>query len=84
MPQWKTSTKITDLNDEYDNGFITIHELGKKMRERFSLNPYYQSSEKFQNIVNSFGNVYSVVEYDTVLYHLYNFADAGNRIWIES
>ncbi len=84
MPQWKTSTKITDLNEEYDNGFITIHELGQKMKERFMQNPYYSSSNKFKAIVDDFEDVYHVDEYDTVLYHLYNFADAGNRIWIES
>lgn len=81
MANWKSRVNIADLSTQYRNGEITPNALGKAVAERLKKNRF---SEDLAHVIEEFENAQDIEDYDCALEQLYDFADAGHRIWIES
>lgn len=81
MADWKTTLRIGDLHEAHQGGEMTIRDVAKQVADRLEKNRY---SESLTSLISRLKKVRSVKAYDSCLEALYNFADAGHRIWVDS
>ncbi len=76
MANWKYKLELKDLWEAFDEGKLTIQELGKKVAERIEKLPCYKKYEnELRTIVMDFEIVKDVKEFDYILRELYDWAD---------
>lgn len=84
MANWRTKIRLTDLHELNKAKKIEPTELGKEVAKRLKATKYAKD-EVFEQIINLFENeVFDIEDYDNALCELYDFADEGHRIWIET
>jgi len=81
MADWKTTVRIGDLHAARKRGEMTIREVGEKVAARLERNRY---AGDLKRVISRLRRIRSVEAYDACLEKLYNFADVGHRIWIDS
>lgn len=88
MANWKSKLNISDLHSKWEKSEISTAEVAKEVAIRLKANKFANLQE-LQNIIDDLENLGEdseahVDDYDYCLEQLYNFGDAGHRIWIET
>lgn len=83
MANWKTTVKIGDLHNSFEDGNLTIKEVGKEVADRLKRNNYADDCD-LQDIIELLETEdYDVEGYDYILRMLYDYGDLYHRIWVD-
>ena len=86
MANWKHILDLRDTWKDFDEGHITIEELGKEVAKRIRNLPCYKKYvDELEDIEDNFEFCVGDIEnFDNYLKDLYDFADFDHRLWIKT
>ena len=93
MNNWKTTIKIDDLHEARRSGEMTIQQVARALAERLKKNRYAKDGPHMcfaiLDVIDGLEDMAeapesTVDDYDQCLAELYDFGDAGKRIWVDS
>lgn len=88
MTNWLSYLDLAYIHNLYEEGKLTIEQLGYQVSIRLRYTKYFKSLDpEFVDIVDEFealDQISDIDDYDAALDLLYDFADEGYRIWINT
>lgn len=89
MANWKARVDVSDLWKAHRDGAMPIHELAHELADRLkhTLPGAYLEDYQYEGIVDELADFHeedSVDNFDYILSQLYDWADEGHRLWIQT
>ncbi len=83
MSGWISEVRLGDLHEAFKTKRMTAEELAQKLLARLMRNVHLAELVA-AGLIAQLKRVKSTKQYDEVLARLYDFGDAGHRIWFRS
>lgn len=80
---WKCKINVAHLFDDYHEDKIGVKELANGLAEALQ-STKYANEPRLIDLIDELGEIDDVDTFDVVMEEIYEWADEGNRIWINT
>lgn len=84
MVNWLAKLKVGDLYKAYSRDEISIEDIANGFAERLKEIPAGLIDGELMDIIAQFEDVHTIEGFDNTLDNLYDWADDGHRLWVNT